>query len=88
MLLFYKGFISLLSAGWMLSFQRGKHQAAGTCRAGMGLALAGGRKGWEALCPLRCIPPEAASPEITAQEIGRGQVLLCSVPRDSLVLQW
>lgn len=40
----------------------------------------------EALCPLGLILPEAASPEIMAQEIGHGQVLLCSVSRDLSVL--
>lgn len=38
----------------------------------MGLPSAERGKAWEALCPLGCIPPEAASPEITAQETGRG----------------
>lgn len=52
-----------------------------------GAGIGWGEQGMgEALCPLVCIPPEAASPEIMAQEIGHGQVLLCSVPRDLSVL--
>lgn len=34
----------------------------------------------EALCLLVCIPPEAASPEIMAQEIGHGQFCCAQCP--------
>lgn len=86
MVLFYKGFISLDSAGWILWVQRGKYPAAGRCRAGMGLALAlaDWDKGWERLCPPGCIPAEAASCKITAQETGCGCFV---VPRDLSVLE-
>lgn len=68
MLLFYKGFLSLV---WCRLDALVSERKALGCGEAQGLVLARGSKGWEALCPLGCIPP---SPEITAQESGLGQV--------------